>query len=125
MTQAAAEARPRLDLWLWYARFFRTRSLATRAVTSDGVRVDGTPVKKAHFPLRGGEVLTFVQARQVRVVKVLALAERRGGAPEAQALYEDLKPPSRETRLPRSPAPMARPDSRARRALGRLKRGSE
>ena len=120
--------RLRLDLWLWYARFFRTRSLATKAVTGTGVRVDGVAVKKAHHALTGGEVLTFVQARQVRVVKVLALATRRGGAPEAQALYEDLKPPVKESRLPReiqTPAPAGRPDRRARRQLDRLKRGLE
>lgn len=82
----------RLDQWLWHARFFKTRGLATKLVTGGHVRVDGTRVSKASHPLRPGVTLTFPQARRIRVIRVEALALRRGPAPEAQALYTDLTP---------------------------------
>lgn len=94
----------RLDKWLWFARFFKSRSLASGQCQAGKVRVDGNVVTKAHFALRPGHVLTFVQGNHVRVVKVLALGARRGPAPEAQELYEDLAPPTPETALPRDPA---------------------
>lgn len=122
----------RLDKWLWYARFFKSRSLATAQVIGGKVRIDGAVVSKAHFALRPGHVLTFVQGHHVRVVKVLALGSRRGPAPEAQALYEDLSPPTAETALPRDSGPLppgrrdagaGRPTKRDRRAMDRLREG--
>ncbi len=83
----------RLDKWLWQARFFRSRSLASQLCNAGRVRVDGNKVEKAHFSVRVGQVLTFPQSRRVRVVKVLALGTRRGPAAEAQMLYEDLSDP--------------------------------
>ena len=85
----------RLDQWLWHARFFKSRSLATRAVTGGHVRVDGDRVTKASHALRPGSTLTFQQARQIRVIRVESLAARRGPAPEARTLYADLSPPER------------------------------
>ncbi|WP_226622517.1 RNA-binding S4 domain-containing protein [Alloyangia pacifica] len=82
----------RIDKWLWQARFFKTRGLSAKAVSA-GVRVNGLNVSKPAFNVGPGDVLTFSQARQVRVIKVVALGERRGPAPEAQQLYEDLDPP--------------------------------
>ena len=84
---ASGGATLRLDKWLWYARFFKTRSQATQICAAGKVRVDGALVSKAHFIVRPGHVLTFVQGGQVRVIKVLALAGRRGPATEAQARY--------------------------------------
>ena len=117
----------RLDKWLWYARFFKTRSLASGACNDGQLRVGGEIVSKAHQKVRIGDVLTFRQGRHIRVVKVLALGSRRGPAAEAQALYEDLNPPSRESRLPREAAPAlrrapgaGRPTKRDRRCLERL-----
>lgn len=117
----------RLDKWLWYARFFKTRSIASGVCNAGQLRVGGGIVSKAHHKVRVGDVLTFPQGRHIRVVKVLALASRRGPAAEAQGLYEDLNPPSRESRLPRdaaSPAQRApgagRPTKRERRLLERL-----
>lgn len=99
----------RLDKWLWYARFFKSRSLATQLCNAGKLRIGGRVVDKSHHKLRVGDVLTFPQSRHIRVVKVLALASRRGPASEAQALYEDLKPPQTESRLPRdTPPPVAR-----------------
>ena len=116
----------RLDKWLWYARFFKTRSLATQVCGAGKVRVDGDVVNKAHFVVRPGHVLTFVQGGHVRVIKVLALAGRRGPASEAQALYEDLAPPARDTAIPSGgpltrPAGTGRPTKRDRRAMDRAR----
>ena len=80
----------RLDQWLWRARFFKTRGLATRLCQAGRVRVNRRPVKKAHHILRVGDILTFPQAGSIRVVRVEALAERRGPAPEAARLYASL-----------------------------------
>jgi ribosome-associated heat shock protein Hsp15 len=82
---------------LWHARFFKARGLATKLVAAGRVRVDGVRVSKASHALRPGVTLTFPQARRVRVVRVEALALRRGPATEAQALYTDLSP---ETETP-------------------------
>jgi ribosome-associated heat shock protein Hsp15 len=82
----------RLDKWLWQARFFKSRSLAAGVVTGGRVRVDGQPVSKPARAVGPGEVLTFVQATDTRVVKIVAIGTRRGPAPEAQALYEDMTP---------------------------------
>jgi ribosome-associated heat shock protein Hsp15 len=119
----------RLDKWLWCARFFKSRSLATKICQGGLVRIDGEPTAKAHYPLRAGEVLTFRQGDQIRIVKVLLLAERRGPAKEAQGLYEDLSPPDPAKRLPRKKAPppglrpsgAGRPTKKDRRDIARLK----
>lgn len=116
----------RIDKWLWHARFFKTRSLAAKVV-SGGLRVNGQPVAKPAFAVAPGDVLTFAQGHDVRVIKVLAPGERRGPAPEARALYEDLDPP--EARPKPEPAAQApkyelggRPSKRDRRALDGLRR---
>ncbi len=91
----------RLDQWLWHARFFKTRGLATKLVAGGHVRVDGARVSKPAHALRPGVTLTFPQARRIRVIRVEALAKRRGPAAEAQTLYTDLTPP--EDDLPPNP----------------------
>lgn len=102
----------RLDKWLWFARFFKTRSLATKIVQGGHVRVNGTRVSKPASAVGPGDVLTFVQARQVRVVKVLDTGTRRGPAPEAQALYDDLTPAPDPACPPTAPAPTQAPAPR-------------
>ena len=89
MTDAAV----RLDKWLWYARFFKTRAAATRMVSSGKLRIDGQVVSKPHRQVQTGHVYTFAQGPQIRVIRVVALGSRRGPAPEAALLYEDLAPP--------------------------------
>ncbi|MEM8775644.1 MAG: RNA-binding S4 domain-containing protein [Pseudomonadota bacterium] len=84
------QSKIRIDKWLWHARFFKTRGLATRLAAAGRIRVNGQKKSKASFMVSRGDVLTFAQARQVRVVRVLALGERRGPAAEAQLLYEDV-----------------------------------
>jgi ribosome-associated heat shock protein Hsp15 len=117
----------RADKWLWYARFFKSRSLATKVCGAGKLRVSGEVVSKAHHKVKPGDVLTFPQGRHVRVVKVLALGTRRGPAEEARGLYEDLKPPSAESRLP--PAAdrargSGRPTKRERRVLDKVRDGN-
>lgn len=80
----------RLDKWLWQARFFKSRSLSAGVVEQGGVRVNGQRVVKAAHGLRPGDVLTFAQGARIRVVRVRAPGLRRGPAPEAQSLYDDL-----------------------------------
>ncbi len=82
----------RADKWLWHARFFKTRGLAAGLISSGHLRVNGDKVHKPARSVAPGDVLTFPQARRVRVVRILALSQRRGPAPEAQALYEDMSP---------------------------------
>jgi ribosome-associated heat shock protein Hsp15 len=119
--------RLRLDKWLWQARFFKTRSLAAKVAGGGSCRVNGTPVAKPAHAVAPGDVLTFPQARAVRVVRILALGERRGPAPEAQALYEDLSPP--EPRAATDVPPIrrlegnSRPTKRDRRKLDLDRRG--
>ena len=82
----------RLDKWLWYARFFKTRSAASKMISSGKLRIDGALVNKPHRAVQIGHVYTFAQGSHIRVIKVLALATRRGPAPEAALLYEDMAP---------------------------------
>ena len=89
----------RLDKWLWHARFFKSRSLASEFCEGKGVRIGGQPVRKAHYQLKRGDVLTFAcdirDGRHiVRVLRVLGFSPRRLGAPLARELYEDLDPPT-------------------------------
>jgi len=86
------EQTQRLDKWLWCARFFKSRGLASKLLGGGKLRLSGKVVNKAHQLVRPGDVLTFPQGPHIRVVKVLFLAERRGPAPEAQLLYEDFEP---------------------------------
>lgn len=78
----------RLDKWLWAARFFKTRSLATQAVNGGKVHLNGNRSKSAH-PLRVGDRLTITIGVYEFVVEVLALAELRRPASEARLLYQE------------------------------------
>lgn len=113
----------RLDKWLWYARFFKSRTTASRLCAAGRVRINRRVVDKAHATLRAGDVLTFPQARAIRVVRVRALGTRRGPAAEAVTLYEDLAPPEparSKIAAPRAPG-AGRPTKSDRRAIERLK----
>ena len=83
----------RIDKWLWYARFFKSRALASRMVSSGRLRINGEHVSKPHRQVMPDQVLVFPQGQIIRTIKVVALATRRGPAAEAQSLYEDLDPP--------------------------------
>jgi ribosome-associated heat shock protein Hsp15 len=78
----------RIDKWLFHARFYRTRSLAQAAASAGKVRLNGMRVEKPAQPLKPGDVLTLGRGGEILALRVLALAERRGPAREAQQLYE-------------------------------------
>ncbi|WP_172201500.1 MULTISPECIES: RNA-binding S4 domain-containing protein [unclassified Niveibacterium] len=81
-------ARTRIDKWLWAARFFKTRSLATEAVEGGKVRINGLGVKPAK-EVRPGDRVAFSNGPVSREVIVLGIADKRGPAPVAQLLYEE------------------------------------
>ncbi|PJE31120.1 RNA-binding S4 domain-containing protein [Pseudooceanicola antarcticus] len=116
----------RVDKWLWQARFFKSRSLAAACVTGGHLRVNGNRAAKASYSVGPGDVLTFPQGRLVRVVKIVAIGTRRGPAPEAQGLYDDLSPPE-EQEKPVPPIARiegnSRPTKRDRRKLDLERRG--
>jgi len=113
----------RLDKWLWQARFFKSRSIAAGVVSAGKVRIDGTPVSKPARAVGPGDVLTFSQQQDVRVVKILACGTRRGPAPEAQALYDDMSP--EKVHRPKNPGfdGKGRPTKKDRRDRATLSRG--
>ncbi|MCC0003316.1 MAG: RNA-binding S4 domain-containing protein [Methylobacteriaceae bacterium] len=82
--------RQRLDKWLWFARMARTRTAAADLVAGGHVRVNGQRVVQTARPVRPGDVLTIALARDVRLLRVLAIGERRGPFEQARLLYEDL-----------------------------------
>lgn len=86
--EASEEVRVRLDKWLWAARFFKTRALATEAVNGGRVHVGGQRVKPARA-IHPGEILRIQRDASEYVVIVRALSDRRGPAKEAALLYEE------------------------------------
>ncbi|MEM9304075.1 MAG: RNA-binding S4 domain-containing protein [Pseudomonadota bacterium] len=80
----------RLDKWLWAARFFKTRTLARAAVEGGKVHLNDARVKPAR-QVRVGDLLSITRGRVHFEVEVVALSDRRGPAPEAQALYAETR----------------------------------
>lgn len=125
MTEAGTDdATLRLDKWLWHARIFRSRSLASKFCLEGRIRIGGRVVEKAHLLVKPGDVLTFAHGRDVKVLKIVALGKRRGPAPEARTLYEDLSTPT-PSAPEGAPSPQrergsGRPTKADRRALDRL-----
>ncbi len=119
----------RIDKWLWHARFARTRTAAQQLAGSGHVRINRRRVAAASRTVKPGDVLTLAIGRTVRVVTVLAIAERRGSADVAKGLYEDLTPeltiaPKRTEERDRNASIRSegRPDKRARQRILALKR---
>ena len=83
----------RLDKWLWYARFFKKRSLATKLISSGKLRINGEVTSKPHRQAQIGLVLTFAQGPLIRVIRIDKIGKGRGPAAEAATLYTDLDPP--------------------------------
>ena len=123
--------RTRIDKWLWAARFFKTRSAATDAVLGGHVKVNGVRAKPSREVAVGERVEVRTSAERW-TVDVRALADRRGSAAAARALYEETPESSaaREQRRQEAKAsrPLgadlgARPTKRDRRRLDALRRG--
>ncbi|MEG2804759.1 S4 domain-containing protein [Stenotrophomonas sp.] len=128
MIEATPLAAVRLDVWLWAARFFKTRSLAKQAVETGKVDVAGQRPKSSRA-VRVGEQLQISRGDDVYEVQVRGLSELRGPAPVAQQLYEESEASRArraEVRAQRAAAangyqaPEHRPDKRARRLIRAL-----
>ena len=89
MNDASAD-RQRLDKWLWHARMARTRTSATALVAAGHVRINGQRAIAPAKAVRVGDVLTIALERNVHLLKITAIAGRRGPYDEARLLYEDL-----------------------------------
>jgi len=121
----------RLDLWLWAARFFKTRAQAQKAIKGGKVSLNGQRVKPAK-PISVGDRLVITKNELSYTIDVSALSEKRLKAALAEALYEET-PQSRTEREERIAArkaewqsearPMKRPDKRQRRQLRAMTRG--
>ena len=86
---AAEKASRRLDQWLWFARFAKSRSLAARLCADGAIVVNGVMVAKANHAVKPGDIVTVPQGPWQRTVEVLALGARRGPAIEAQGLFRE------------------------------------
>ncbi|WP_411820639.1 RNA-binding S4 domain-containing protein [Hyphococcus formosus] len=132
MSVESAEAEgttQRLDRWLWFARFFKTRTLAAKFVSDGNVRItrgDNTQrADKAATAIRPGDIIVFTRNDRTRIVTVLKCGNRRGPATEAQELYDDQSPPVIKTEA--TPVPFerekgtGRPTKKDRRAISALR----
>jgi ribosome-associated heat shock protein Hsp15 len=112
----------RVDQWLWFARLFKTRTLAAKLVQDGHVRItragETTRIEKPSFALKAGDIITLRIQRKVRVLEVVGAGVRRGPAAEARLLYHDLTPSEPQTSA--NPAPLGRPGKHERRAIGKL-----
>lgn len=84
------EDRQRIDKWLWHARFARTRSASTRLVEAGRVRVAGQRITQPARLVGVGDIVTVAAEHATVVLRILAIAEKRGSATDARTLYEDI-----------------------------------
>ncbi len=129
MPNTQDQTRYRIDKWLWAARFFKTRALATEAVEGGKVHVNGERVKPSR-QVRCGDVLDIHKGLYSFVIEVQALSAQRGSAERAQALYceressiaaRQVLQDARRLQTDIDPQPGGRPDKRMRRQWERLK----
>ncbi len=116
----------RIDKWLWAARFFKTRGLATEMVSGGHVQLNGERVK-ASKAVQIGDTLHIQRGQELFIVTVSGLAEKRGSAAIAQTLYQESEQSimareeqRQQRKLNKSPAPDKRPDKKARRHIIRF-----
>ncbi len=119
------QGKVRIDKWLWAARFFKTRSLAAKAVSGGHVHLNGNRVKPAR-PVQVGDELVIRRGEVEFTVHILALSGKRGPARVARTLYEETEnsiaareAAREERRLIRAAAvrPAGKPDKRDRRRI--------
>ncbi|ATX82217.1 heat shock protein Hsp15 [Mariprofundus ferrinatatus] len=120
----------RIDKWLWAARFYKTRGLATEMVNGGHVQMNGDRLKPSR-QVQPGDVLSIVRGDETYIVTVTSLAEKRGSAAAAQTLYEESEESLKAREVRRelrrldaasAPAPKRRPDKKARRQIIRFVR---
>lgn len=127
-----APAKQRLDKWLFFSRVIKSRTLAQKLIESGAVRVNSERTVATDHKVGAGDVLTMTISQRLLVWRILDPGSRRGPAPEAALLYEDLSPPP----LPRAPASpfgrlaerdpgSGRPTKKERRDTDRLHDGEE
>lgn len=117
----------RLDKWLFFSRAVKSRTLAQKLIETGAVRVNSERTVRTDHPVGEGDVLTMTVHTRLLVWKILDAGLRRGPAPEAATLYEDLSPPP----VPRDwqPSPFGqrddgnRPTKKDRRNTDRLRDG--
>lgn len=121
----------RLDKWLWAARFYKTRSIAKAAIEGGKVHHQGSRVKVSK-EIQVGDELKIRQGFEEKIICVVALSDKRRGAPEAQALYQETQPSieAREIRAiqrkqQRTSAPDHRPSKKERRQIHALKANNQ
>jgi ribosome-associated heat shock protein Hsp15 len=124
-TPTSAGAGVRLDIWLWAARFFKTRALAKQAIEGGKIRIAASPGKPAK-PVHIGDRLQITRGEERYEIDVIALCEQRGSAAAAQACYRETEASrsareqaASERRLAMAgyTKPPTKPDKRARRLL--------
>ncbi|MEX1828766.1 RNA-binding S4 domain-containing protein [Luteibacter sp. CQ10] len=130
MTEHATTPGVRADVWLWAARFFKTRSLAKQAIDGGKVELNGTtckPAKTVHV----GDTVRVTRGEERLACIVEALSEKRGPAPEARKLYAETEESAAERERQREDRrltggallrPDSRPDKRSRRLIQDLKK---
>lgn len=124
------DATQRLDRWLWCARIYKSRALASAAVSARGVRItrheQTQTTEKPSFAIRPGDTIGFTRGERIFILEIVALGLRRGPAPEAATLYTDHSPPpsprkERPDTMPQREPGAGRPTKRERRAIDQLK----
>lgn len=88
----------RVDKWLWAVRVYKTRSIATDACNAGKIKIGGNSVKPS-YTLKVGETVNIQKEGEKKILKVVALIEKRVGAPLAATCYEDLSPPPETNNL--------------------------
>ncbi len=116
----------RLDKWLFFSRAVKSRTLAQKLIETGAIRVNSERTDRSDHKVGPGDVLTMTVHSRLLVWRILDAGERRGPAPEAATLYEDLSPPP----VPRELAPplqavrdpgAGRPTKKDRRDIDRLR----
>lgn len=125
-----SEVGVRIDKWLWACRFFKTRSLAKQDIDGGKVRINGVKTKPSR-EVSVGDLVSFRQGWDEKVVVVMKLSDQRRGAPEAQTLYEETEDSLKareklaaERKATRGAALISdvRPNKKQRRQIHRFKR---
>jgi ribosome-associated heat shock protein Hsp15 len=101
-----APASRRLDRWLWFARFVKSRSLAARLCAAGAITLNGVIIRKANHVVRIGDTVAVPQGAFYKTVRVLTLGRRRGPATEARLLYEEAAAPVHRSELGQAWTPL-------------------
>jgi ribosome-associated heat shock protein Hsp15 len=122
----AGEGRQRIDRWLFFARVVKSRTLAAKLVEAGRVRLNREKIDQPSRQVAPGDVLTITLDRTIHVYRILSPGTRRGPAPEARMLYEDLSQPAErgskgDARAAERDPGAGRPTKKERRAINRLR----